>query len=107
MIDVHLVVFVVISLSRRIAWNVLQKVRCYVFCYVILYFTDSLYEPSGKGAFELRHLFLYFLSLVHISEFLYAISCSLVYGAHISSKAVVQPLGRESHTISLLVGIVI
>ena len=29
-------------------------------------------EPGSKGAFEMRHLFLYFFSLVRISEFSYA-----------------------------------
>ena len=35
------------------------------------YFAYSFDEPDGKGAFEMRHSFPYFFSLVRISEFLY------------------------------------
>ena len=37
-----------------------------------VYFAESLEDPGGKGAFEVRHSFLYFFSLVRISEFSYA-----------------------------------
>ena len=36
------------------------------------YFAESFDEPGGTGAFEMRHSFLYFLTLVRICEFLYA-----------------------------------
>ena len=36
-----------------------------------IYFAESVDEPGGEGASEMRHQFLCFSSLVHISEFLY------------------------------------
>ena len=44
-------------------------------------------EKRAPFAFEMRYSFLYFFSLVRISEFLHAISRPLAYGVRISSKA--------------------
>ena len=44
-------------------------------------FAESFNE-GGKGAFEMSHLFLYFFSLEHISQFVYANflpTCNVVY----------------------------
>ena len=47
------------------------------------YFAKSFDELSGKGAFEMRHLFLYFFMLVRISEFLYEnFSPTCAWGTH-------------------------
>ena len=51
------------------------------------YFTESFDEPSGKGAFEMRHSFIYFFSLVHNSEFCMQTSRPLACGIRISSKS--------------------
>ena len=32
------------------------------------YFAESFNEAGGKGAYDMRHSFLYFVSLVHISR---------------------------------------
>ena len=49
------------------------------------YFAELFDELSGRGAFEMRHLFLYFFSLVCISEFLYTNLSSIC--VHISKAS--------------------
>ena len=47
----------------------------------------SFDELCGKGAFEMRYLFLYFFPLVRIYDFYRQISRPLAYEVRISSKA--------------------
>ena len=46
--------------------------KAHIVCKPHLRFAESFDESGGKGAFEMRHSFLYFLSLVRISECLCA-----------------------------------
>ena len=62
------------SVSTRLKQNVTQTIteRKRASFAKNIYFAESFDELSGKGAFEMRHSFLYFVSSLRISEFLYA-----------------------------------
>ena len=75
------------------------------------YFAESFDEPVGKGAFEMRHSFLYFV-WYPFPNFCTRISRPLAYSVRISSKACATPVitiklpqrsdGREVTSILLM-----
>ena len=56
------------------------------------YFAESFDELTGNGAFEMRHSFLNFFSLVRISKCSYANFRSLAYAVYASSQKPARPL---------------
>ena len=65
--------------------RVCERKAC-IICKQQGFFVKSFDKPSGKGAFGMRHSFLYLFPLVRISKALYTNSRPLVYVEGISPK---------------------